>query len=165
VSSKPKRLRLNLCCGESRKEGFVGVDIDPNPAVDMVVDLNILPWPWDDNSVDEVFVTDGLEHLSPLGKAEGQANIVAVMREIGRILKPGGQFEIMVPSTDSRGAWQDPTHVTYWNKNTFLYFASNYAFQGSFGKYSYGYPKFEMERLETIDGDLMTQWVHVIGRK
>ena len=92
--------------------------------MDQVVDLNVLPWPWADSSVDEFMAEDLLEHLAPLGRGEGQLNIMAVMREIWRCLVPNGVLDFKVPSTDGRGAWQDPTHVTYWNANTFLYFDS-----------------------------------------
>jgi O-antigen biosynthesis protein len=27
----------------------------------------------------------------------------------------------MTPSTDGRGAWQDPTHLSGWNENSFWY--------------------------------------------
>ena len=29
---------------------------------------------------------------------------------------------IEVPSTDGRGAWQDPTHVSFWNEHSFWYY-------------------------------------------
>ena len=29
---------------------------------------------------------------------------------------------IEVPSTDGRGAFQDPTHVSFWNENSFTYY-------------------------------------------
>jgi hypothetical protein len=44
------------------------------------------------------------------------------MSEIHRVLVPGGYCFIHVPSTDGRGAWQDPTHVSYWNQNSFFYY-------------------------------------------
>lgn len=157
-------LKLDLGCGEKKQKGFIGVDIDAAPGVDQVVDLNVLPWPWGESSVDEIYTSDCLEHLAPLGRAEGQGNIVAVLREVYRVLKPGAQIDIYVPSTDSRAAWQDPTHVTYWNKNTFLYFTTNIAF-ASFTKYSYGYPRFDTKLLENLDGDLMCMWVHAILEK
>jgi hypothetical protein len=47
------------------------------------------------------------------------------MEEAYRCLKPGGTFEIMVPSTDGRGAFQDPTHKTWWNMNSFSYYCQN----------------------------------------
>lgn len=47
---------------------------------------------------------------------------VYVMRRLSRILAPGGWAFIQVPSTDGRGAFQDPTHVSFWNENSFEYY-------------------------------------------
>jgi hypothetical protein len=44
------------------------------------------------------------------------------MSEIHRVLSDGGWAFIEVPSTDGRGAWQDPTHVSFWNQNNFWYY-------------------------------------------
>jgi hypothetical protein len=65
------------------------------------------------------------------------------MNEIWRILKPDGIVDISVPSTDGRGAFQDPTHVSFWNINSFMYYCqefppylagcqSHYGFKGEF---------------------------------
>jgi SAM-dependent methyltransferase len=43
------------------------------------------------------------------------------MKEIHRVLAPGGILLSHTPSTDGRGAWQDPTHVSFWNENSFWY--------------------------------------------
>ena len=44
------------------------------------------------------------------------------MSEIHRVLADGAWAFIEVPSTDGRGAFQDPTHVSYWNENSFWYY-------------------------------------------
>ena len=44
------------------------------------------------------------------------------MNEIHRVLAPGGILLSMTPSTDGRGAWQDPTHISFWNQNSFFYY-------------------------------------------
>jgi hypothetical protein len=44
------------------------------------------------------------------------------MSEAFRVLKPGGTFDIDVPSTNGMGAFQDPTHKSFWNVNSFLYY-------------------------------------------
>ena len=94
------------------------------PGINQVVDLNVLPWPWGTGTVEQFAAMDSLEHLYPLGKSEGQMNIVAVMGEIHRCLREGGILYARIPSSESRAAFQDPTHVTYWNQNTFWYFDS-----------------------------------------
>lgn len=39
-------------------------------------------------------------------------------------LVPGGWALIDVPSTDGRGAWCDPTHVSFWNELSFRYYTN-----------------------------------------
>src|SRR3989304_5228147 len=116
-----KPLKLNLGCGHSPIKGFINVDIKDMPGVDQVVDPNQFPGPWADNSVDEVRAEDSLEHLTP-DPIAGQWNIVLLLNEIHRILKPAGLLVAKIPTTDGRGAGQDPTHKTWWNANTFFYF-------------------------------------------
>ncbi len=54
------------------------------------------------------------------------------MEEIYRVLKPGGMFESSTPSTDGRGAFQDPTHVSFWNINSWLYYSDD-AYRNLYG--------------------------------
>ena len=119
---EPSLIKLNLGCGWTPIEGYINIDVDPLKYADLVQDLNVVPWLFENNSVDEIHAQDCFEHLYPLGKAEGQMNIVALMRECHRVLKVGGLLDVIVPTTEGRGAWQDPTHVTYWNQNSFLYY-------------------------------------------
>ena len=46
------------------------------------------------------------------------------MNEAYRVLAPGGWLFIDVPSTDGRGAFQDPGHVSFWNENSFWYYTN-----------------------------------------
>lgn len=126
-------VKLNLGAGTRPIEGAVNVDIIQGSGIELVCDLNG-PWPWAESSVDLIIAEDCFEHLYPLGKAEGQANIIEIIRRCWAILKPGGILHVQVPSTESRAAFQDPTHVTYWNINTFRYFLYKtshwYAYKG-----------------------------------
>lgn len=47
---------------------------------------------------------------------------VQAMNEAFRVLAPGGWLLIEVPSTDGRGAFQDPRHRSFWNENSFWYY-------------------------------------------
>ena len=47
---------------------------------------------------------------------------VSLFNEFYRLLHHGGLVEILTPSTDGRGAFQDPTHVAFDNENSFGYF-------------------------------------------
>jgi SAM-dependent methyltransferase len=126
-------VRVDLGCGTHKSEGFIGVDIVVASGVDVVADLNE-SFPFPDNSVDVIKAHDFIEHLP---------NRIQTMNELWRILKPDGIVDILVPSTDGRGAFQDPTHVSYWNINSFMYYCqeypeylagcqSHYGFQGRF---------------------------------
>ena len=44
------------------------------------------------------------------------------MKEAYRCLAPNGWFLTQTPSTDGRGAFQDPTHISFWNSNSFWYY-------------------------------------------
>lgn len=106
----PGPVRLNLGCSDRHFPGYINVDLAP-PA-DIVSDLNER-WPWEDSTVDEIRAYDLIEHLrSP----------IHTMNEAFRVLKPGACFDILVPTTDGRGAWQDPGHVSFWNRNSFFYY-------------------------------------------
>jgi len=69
--------------------------------------------PFQDNSVGVISVNHVLQKLKDPIKS---------MSEIYRVLCDGGWAFIDVPSTDGRGAFQDPTHVSYWNQNSFWYY-------------------------------------------
>lgn len=58
---------------------------------------------------------DFLEHIP-------QRHVIDTMNSIHEALVPGGWLLSMTPSTDGRGAFQDPTHVSFWNENSWLYY-------------------------------------------
>jgi SAM-dependent methyltransferase len=123
--------------------------------VDQVVDLNTIPWPWETSAIQEILAEDALEHLCPLGPGAGNFNIPHLMKEIYRVLEPGGIINIKVPSTDGRGAWQDPTHITFWNLNSFSYMDPR---SPTWELYEPPY-KFRIESLVETFGDPEIVWV------
>jgi len=48
-------------------------------------------------------------------EAEHERCVVGLMNAIYRALVPGGCLLAATPSTDGRGAFQDPTHCSFWN--------------------------------------------------
>lgn len=111
---KPKQLvALNLGCAYHPMEGYTNVDQRDLPGVDVVTNLE-KEWPWEDNSIDLIRAYDLIEHLTDSSHT---------MDEAWRVLKVGGVFEVLVPSTAGHGAFQDPSHVSFWNENKFLYWS------------------------------------------
>jgi predicted SAM-dependent methyltransferase len=112
-------MRLNLGCCDRLEPGYTNVDVWPGPGVDQVADLT-QPWPWGTSTVREVLAYDVFEHL---------ADKRHTINELYRVLQPGGRAKIEVPSAaKGAGAFQDPTHVSYWTANDFEYYEKgNYA--------------------------------------
>lgn len=107
-------LKVDIGGGLNPYPGYKTVDTREH--ADYVYDLNDgIPLP--DNSVGVLNASHILEHLHDKTK---------IMSEIHRVLAHGGWAFIEVPSTDGRGAFQDPTHVSYWNENSFLYYTNKY---------------------------------------
>jgi hypothetical protein len=105
-------VRLNLGCCDKHLDGFCNVD--RMPPADVIADLT-QPWPWDTDSVSEIVADDIFEHLP---------SKIHSMNEACRVLKPGGLLKLRVPTTDGRGAFQDPTHCSYWTPHDLLYYVS-----------------------------------------
>lgn len=95
-------LRLDLGCGQNKREGFKGVDIQAFEGVDIVADLR-QKWPWADESVEEVHASHFVEHLT------GEERVHFV-NELWRVLKPGGKVTIVTPHWASSRAYGDVTH-------------------------------------------------------
>lgn len=81
-------MKLNLGCGSDIRDGYVNVDL--RPPCDRKVDLSQLPWPFEDQSAEEVLMLDFLEHF-PYRKTS------SILQEVWRVLKPGGILEVQVP--------------------------------------------------------------------
>jgi glycosyltransferase involved in cell wall biosynthesis len=102
-------MKIDIGGGLFPREGYTTIDQEDG---DITCDLNDgIPLP--DNSVGVINASHVIEHLR---------DPIKTMREIHRVLAHGGWAFIEVPSTDGRGAWQDPTHVSYWNENSFWYY-------------------------------------------
>lgn len=126
-------LKVDLGGGIDPKPGYISID---QKDAHIICDLNE-GIPLKDNSVGVLNASHIIEHLR---------DPIKTMSEIHRVLADGGWAMIEVPSTDGRGAWQDPTHVSFWNENSFWYYT-----QSSKAKYIRNSTvKFQIFRNETV---------------
>jgi SAM-dependent methyltransferase len=132
------------------KAGYETVDLKD---ADIIANLNNR-WPFKDSSVGILRAYDVFEHLR---------KPIHVMKEVQRVLAPGGWLFCQVPSTDGRGAFQDPTHVSFWNENSFWYYT-----RASKAMYIDSPVRFQAPRLYTTEkNDEQVCWVraHLINCK
>lgn len=112
--------------GCPKDKGFLSLDADPRLEPDIRCDiLQGIPVP--DHSVGCFRASDFLEHIPT-------HRVVWLMNHLYDKLVPGGWIISSTPSvTDNdgkvgRGAFQDPTHCSFWSENNFWYFCdANYS--------------------------------------
>ncbi|HLX53440.1 MAG TPA: methyltransferase domain-containing protein [Aquella sp.] len=125
-------LRVELGSGPSKPEGFIGVDIVDLPGVtDVVHDLEQFPWPFEDNSVEEIICCHVFEHIE--GKLRGK-----FMDEVWRILEMGGKATFTTPAWNSERSIQDFSHAfPAITGNSYAYFVRDWREQNklTFGVY------------------------------
>jgi SAM-dependent methyltransferase len=104
---------VHLGCGASKLKGAIGIDMLNFPSVDIIHNLNNVPWPFDSGSVDVFFAHSIVEHLD---------SVVSFLNEIWRIGKPGARVIISVPYFRSVDSFSDPTHRHFFTSRSMDYF-------------------------------------------
>lgn len=99
---------IDLGGGFNCPTNYTSVDLRNS---DIITDLNG-HFPFETSSIGIIRAHDILEHLK---------DSMHALSEIHRVLVPGGYFFGMTPSTDGRGAWQAPDHISFFNQNSFFY--------------------------------------------
>lgn len=103
MAEELKVTKLDIGCGPNKKEGFTGVDQYQMDGVDVVLNVGVDAWPWEDDSVEEIHASHFLEHLT------GEQR-VHFMNEAYRVLKEGGKATVITPHWASNRAYGDFTH-------------------------------------------------------
>lgn len=120
--------RLVVGCGPEwpKTKDDVFLDRIKFSGVDVVHDLNVVPWPFGDGTFDEVSAIHVVEHLQSL---------LSFMDEAHRVLKPGGSLYIETPEAGGNFdlTHADPTHVRCYRKHTFI----NYFTRAEAHKFGY----------------------------
>ena len=103
-----KEIKIELGGGlKPRDESYLNIDkIGSEFKIDMEKDR----LPFDDKSVDDIFTQHTLEHIQ---------NLIHVLNECWRVLKPGHEMEIIVPHKDKDRAYAI-THCRFFTEESFL---------------------------------------------
>lgn len=110
---------LNLGSGRDIIEGAINLDLAPLEGVDVVWDINNVPWPFESNTFETIICNHILEHVEDL---------VKTMEEIHRVGKPNSLVKIRVPYFVNPVYYHDPTHKLKFNYDTFSYFSDESIF-------------------------------------
>jgi ubiquinone/menaquinone biosynthesis C-methylase UbiE len=114
VIDTSKEKVLDVGCGTNKLPGAIGIDISQLDGVDIIHDLNIIPWKGiEDGSFDWVLMKDVLEHLN---------DPINVIKEAYRILKPDGKLYIRVTYWNHKYSFSDPTHKHAFSEIYFTFF-------------------------------------------
>ena len=119
MNQHKKEIILDVGCGSSKLFGSIGIDQYKLPGVDVVHNLNSLPWPFQNQYFDRIIFSHSISHLN---------DIPAVMVEVYRLLKKGGILEIVAPHYASDNFNTDPTHKAHLGIRSMHYFVENVKF-------------------------------------
>ena len=127
IDSRLEGRVLDVGCGIGDmlqfRKNTVGIDINKNNVEycnsiglkAVLMEKDILPF--QQNTFDSILLDNVLEHIP---------DPQALIKEIYRVLIPGGRFVVGVPGT--KGWNSDPTHVIYYDENTMVKLFSSYGF-------------------------------------
>jgi hypothetical protein len=118
VIEENKFINLDIGCGNNKQVNFVGMDKRPLEGVDIVHDLEVFPYPIEDNVCNTIVGSHIIEHIKPW-------LMIDLMNELWRILRVGGKVAFSLPYALSYGFVQDPTHCNPCNETTWEYFDPN----------------------------------------
>ena len=97
---------------------LVTLDINKDHNPNVVHDLMDFPYPFEDNTFDEIHAYDVLEHT---GQQGDYRFFFRQWDEFYRILKPGGFFFGSCPTATSVWAWGDPSHTRVISKENLVF--------------------------------------------
>lgn len=80
--------RIEIGCGNAKREGFFGIDVAQGSSADLIHNVESLPLPFPDNSVDYIYSSHSLEHMH---------EFPFVFRELFRVCKHGATMELWTP--------------------------------------------------------------------
>jgi len=147
-----QKVKLDIGCGMSKPEGWVGIDVARVPGVDHVHDLWQFPWPVATSSVSEARCIHLVEHIPhrecPYVEVDAAGAIEHLAQdrwarsvkrwghvrdlwwdfwgEVYRVLEDDAVIDVVTPYYTSRRADQDPTHERRICEESYLYLSQDW---------------------------------------
>jgi len=122
---------LQLGCGIRPIEGAINHDKEKHSDfVDIVWDLEVMPWIWGDEEFDKIIALDVMEHL--------RVEVYEWLDECWRILKPDGLLVLRLPAWNHENSHIDPTHRRLFHQRTFEYWDKSKELYRNYGSFTYG---------------------------
>jgi len=106
-------MKLNAGCGNDIKEGWINLDFNFHEGVDVIHNLNEVPYPFQDNTFDCIVMNMVFEELDKWEE---------IILELYRISKPNAVWSIIVPYYHCRTAF-NPYHKMFFHLDTFSVFS------------------------------------------
>ncbi|MBI2232389.1 MAG: class I SAM-dependent methyltransferase [Candidatus Aenigmarchaeota archaeon] len=123
-------MKLKIGCFDSRREGYIHLDIEKDAKPDVVGDAKALPFK--ENSFDEILTENVLEHI---------ADTLQAMKEFHSVLRKKGRLKIVVPHALNPNLYSTPDHMKGFTYTTFNQF---------WQPQHIGYPKFNCTKRRLI---------------
>ena len=99
-------MKLNLGSGSKILDGYINVDKYDYYKPDIIHDLEVFPYPFEDNSIEEILLSHVLEHIG-----QSPEVFLNIIKELYRICKNNSVIKIKVPHPRHDDFISDPTHV------------------------------------------------------
>jgi hypothetical protein len=112
---RPAGLRINLGCANRPLQGYLNLDMQALPGVDLVYRIDpfrpVLPFK--DSTAVEIEANNFVEHI---------ADTVGLVTEMWRVSRDGARWRILTPGYRDVNSWRDPNHLSHWEERCLDFF-------------------------------------------
>ncbi len=142
-------MKLNIGCGRDYRKGWTNIDISRDVKAEHHLDIRHDALPFPAASADEIYISGVLEQIGQ------NDDLIFVMNELFRVLKPAGTMVVVVPNARYAIAHRDPMDVRKFTTETFPYFLKGAQEHNLYGSV-YGFPGWSKIRIDENARHILT---------